>query len=94
MYNYHWTYQIQKSNLQQAKVKKGKFNYQGKFYTCNLWQAQGELRIRNEQGRVLAVKKGDRFGLLGTSRDNAQKIDVTKPPYFQIVKTAVAILQD
>ncbi len=86
--------QIQKSNLQQAKVKKGKFNYQGKFYTCNLWQAQGELRIRNEQGRVLAVKKGDRFGLLGTSRDNAQKIDVTKPPYFQIVKTAVAILQD
>lgn len=79
---------------QQQAVKKGKFNYQGKLYTCNLWQAQGELRIRNEQGKVLVLKKGDRYGLLGTNRESAQKIDVTKAPYFQIVKTAVAILQD
>ena len=76
------------------EVKKGKFNYKGKLYTCNLVLSIDELRIRNEQGKVLAIKKGDRFGLLGTNRDNAKKIDVTKPPYFEIIKTAVAALKD
>ena len=75
-------------------IKKGKFNYNGRNYACSLWQSLNELRIKNEQGKVLAVKKGDRFGLLGTSRDNAKKIDVTKPPYFHLIKTAISVLQD
>ena len=75
-------------------IKKGKFNYKGKNYACSLWQSLDELRIKNERGKVLAIKKGDRFGLLGTSRDNAQKIDVTKPPYFHLIKTAISVLQD
>jgi single-stranded-DNA-specific exonuclease len=83
------------SNIQkktQENIKKGKFNYQGRTYTCSLWQSLNELRIKNEQGKVLAIKKGDRFGLLGTSRDNARKIDVTKQPYFSLIKTAIAVL--
>ena len=75
-------------------IKKGKFDYNGKTYACSLWQSLNELRIKNEQGKVLAIKKGDRFGLLGTTRDNAQPIDVTKPPYFHLIKTAIATLQE
>lgn len=75
-------------------VKKGKFDYNGRTYACSLWQSLNELRIKNEQGKVLAIKKGDRFGLLGTTRDNARQIDVTKPPYFHLIKTAIATLQD
>lgn len=75
-------------------IKKGKFDYNGRTYACSLWQSLNELRIKNEQGKVLAIKQGDRFGLLGTSRDNARQIDVTKPPYFHLIKTAIATLQD
>ena len=74
-------------------VKKARFNYNGKVYACSLWQSLKELRIKNPQGKILAVKKGDRFGLLGTSRDNAQSVDVTQPPYYQIIKTALAALE-
>ena len=74
-------------------IKKGKFNYNGKSYTCSLWQSLNELRIKNEQGKILSIKKGDRYGLLGTTRDNAKQIDVTKPPYFHLIKTAISVLQ-
>ena len=82
------------NNKANNNIKKGKFNYQGRTYACSLWQSLNELRIRNEQGKVLAIKKGDRFGLLGTSRDNARKIDVTKPHYFHLIKTAISVLQE
>ncbi|VEP12151.1 Single-stranded-DNA-specific exonuclease RecJ [Hyella patelloides LEGE 07179] len=75
-------------------IKKGRFNYNGRTYACSLWQPLNELRIKNEQGKVLAIKKGNRFGLLGTSRNNARKIDITKPPYFHLIKTAISVLQD
>lgn len=85
---------IIQNKTQTTNIKKGKFNYQGRVYFCNLWQSLDELRIKNDQGKVLAIKKGDRYGLLGTSRENAKKIDVTKPPYFQLIKTAIAVLKD
>ena len=75
------------------KVKKAKFNYKGKTYACSLWQSLNELRIKNPQGKVLAVTKGDRIGLLGTTRDNAQSVDVTQPHYYQLIKTALAVLK-
>ncbi len=74
-------------------VKKAQFNYKGKVYACSLWQSLNELRIKNSQGKVLAVTKGDRVGLLGTSRDNAQSVDVTQPHYYQLIKTALAELE-
>ena len=74
-------------------VKKARFNYRGKVYACSLWQSLNELRIKNPQGKVLAVTKGDRIGLLGTSRDNAQSVDVTQPHYYQLIKTALAVLE-
>ena len=60
-------------------VEKARFNYKEKIYACSLGQSLNELRIINPQGKVLAVTKGDHIGLLGTSRDNAQSVDVTQP---------------
>ena len=74
------------------KSKKAKFNYQGRSYACSLSPIINELRIRNEQGKVLAVSPGSSEGLLGTSRDNAQKIDVTQPYFQQLVTTALTAL--
>ncbi len=74
--------------------KKAIFNYQGRTYACSLSSSINELRIRNKQGKVLAVCPGSKEGLLGTTRDNAQKIDVTKPPFEQLVKIALGTLRE
>ncbi len=73
-----------------ATPQKAAFEYQGRPYHCHL--VENELRIKNPQGKVLAVTKGQRTGLLGTSRDNAQTVDVTQSPYYEIIKTAIASL--
>jgi single-stranded-DNA-specific exonuclease len=85
---------IHSSKNARTSIKKGKFNYQGRTYACSLWQSLNELRIRNDQGKVLAITKGDRFGLLGTSRDNARKIDVTKQPYSNLIRIAISVLEE
>ena len=72
----------------ESKIKKARFEYGGRSYACSFWESLEELRIRNSQGKVLAVKKGQRVGLLGTSRDTAQEVNVTQSPYYDIVKAA------
>ncbi len=74
------------------QIQKAVFTYNSRIYTCSLQQQLQELRIRNDRGKVLAVNKGDRLGLLGTSRDNAQEVNVTQPPYFQLIKAALKAL--
>ncbi len=74
------------------KLKKAQFNYQGRIYVCVLQESPSELRIRNQQGKVLAISKGDRFGLLGTTRDNAKQVDVTQPHYYKLIKAALMAL--
>jgi single-stranded-DNA-specific exonuclease len=58
-----------------------------------LWESLNELRIRNERGQVLAVKRGEKIGLLGTSRESAKEIDVTQPPFYQLIKAARLALE-
>jgi single-stranded-DNA-specific exonuclease len=53
-----------------------------------------ELRIRNPEGKVLAIQKGQRTGLLGVKREEAQKVDVTQPHYYQLIKAATRALED
>ena len=72
----------------ESQIKKARFEYGGRSYACSFWESLEELRIRNSQGKVLAVKKGQRVGLLGTSRDTAQEVNVTQSPYYDIVKAA------
>ncbi|EAZ89242.1 single-stranded-DNA-specific exonuclease RecJ [Crocosphaera chwakensis] len=68
------------------------FTYQGKEYICHYSQKEKELRIKNAQGKVLAVRKGQRKGLLGINRQEAKEIDVTQKPYFDIIKAAMNTL--
>jgi single-stranded-DNA-specific exonuclease len=74
-------------------VKKAVLNYQGRTYLCNFWESLQELRIKSDRGNILVVRRGQKTALLGASRDTAQEIDVTKQPYQQLVKAAVAALQ-
>ncbi len=74
-------------------IKKAQFNYQGKIYACVLQNSPDELRIRNTQGKVLAISKGNKFGLLGTKRDNAKQVDVTQPHYYKLIKAALSALK-
>ena len=73
-------------------VKKAVFTYKTRVYRCSLQQELKELRIKNDRNLVLSVHQGDRIGLLGTSRDNAKEVNVTQPPYFQLIKAALKAL--
>jgi single-stranded-DNA-specific exonuclease len=74
--------------------KQAVFNYEGRIYTCSLEVSINRLKIRNQNGKVLAVNKGDRVGLLGMNRDNSQEVNVTKPPYYQLIKAALGALNN
>jgi single-stranded-DNA-specific exonuclease len=41
---------------------------------------------------VLVVEKGQRTGLLGTQRDRAQVVDVSRPHFYKLIKAAVQAL--
>jgi single-stranded-DNA-specific exonuclease len=74
-------------------TKKAKFEYNGGIYACSLWESINELRIKNDRGEVLAVGRGKRTALLGTSRENAKEVDVTEPSYYHLIKAALAALE-
>ncbi len=74
-------------------IQKAVFTHNGRIYVCS--KSCQELRIRNDRGDVLAVHQGDRQGLIGKSRNEAKSVNVTQPPYFQLIKAALqAIAQD
>ena len=76
----------------QKNVQKAVFTNNGRIYVCS--KSSQELRIRNDRGHVLAVSKGDRTGLIGKSRDEAKQVDVTKAPYFQLIKAALRAIDE
>ena len=73
-------------------IQKAVFTQNSRIYVCS--RTAKELRIRNERGNVLAVSKGDRTGLLGKSRDEAKQVDVTKAPYYQLIKAALKAIEE
>ncbi|XTZ09905.1 MAG: single-stranded-DNA-specific exonuclease RecJ, partial [cyanobacterium endosymbiont of Rhopalodia yunnanensis] len=68
------------------------FRYQGRNYQCSFSKTEKELKIINDQGKMLAVKRGQQQGFLGTTRENSQKVDITQPRYFNLIKAAMEIL--
>lgn len=68
------------------------FHHQGKQYTCHYFEKEKELRIENAQGKTLFIQQGNKTGLLGTNRQGAKEIDVTRSPYYEIIKAAVQVL--
>ncbi len=79
--------------------KKAEFYHNERRYTCSLVEmrqgasVQSELRIRNSEGKVLAIQKGERIGLLGIKREEAKEVDVTQPHYYQLIKAATRALE-
>ncbi|CAD0225407.1 MULTISPECIES: single-stranded-DNA-specific exonuclease RecJ [Planktothrix] len=76
--------------------KSAEFDYNDKQYSCSLSYVGNtqELKIRNQKGEVLAIKKGQRFGLLGKSRQDAQTVDVSQPVFYNLIQAAVRALED
>jgi single-stranded-DNA-specific exonuclease len=74
--------------------QKASFEYDRRYYSCGLYPIESklELRIRNDRGQVLAVEKGQKIGLLGTSRDNARSVDVSQPRFYHLIKAAMKAL--
>ncbi len=75
-----------------SPTKKAEFYHNERRYTCSLSDSLNELRIRNAEGKVLAVQKGQRIGLLGIKREEAKEVDVTQPHYYQLIKAATRAL--
>ncbi len=73
--------------------KKAEFYHNERLYTCSLYESLNELRIRNPEGKVLAIQKGQRTGLLGTKRQEAKEVDVTEPRFYQLIKAATRALE-
>ena len=69
------------------------FDYNQRHYTCSLSTSLNELKIKNSEGKVLAIQQGQRIGLLGTTRQDAHEVDVTKPHYYQLIKAAMRALE-
>ena len=73
--------------------KQTTYDYQGRTYHCCLWENLQELRIENDQGNLLVVSKGNRKGQLKTNSQELKTIDVTQPPYYEVIKAAVSALE-
>jgi single-stranded-DNA-specific exonuclease len=69
---------------------KAEFDYYDRTYSCSLSRSGDlqELRIRNSQGQILTIQPGQKTGLLGNSRENAQEIDVSRPFFENLIQTA------
>lgn len=83
---------IRVSESAPSSIKKAEFYHNERRYTCSLWESLNELRIKNDQGKVLVIQKGQRTGLLGFNRDEAKQVDVTQPHYYQLIKAATRAL--
>ncbi|BAZ46260.1 single-stranded-DNA-specific exonuclease RecJ [Chondrocystis sp. NIES-4102] len=73
--------------ISSQNIQKVVFTHSGRIYVCS--KSRQELRIRNDRGDVLAIKQGERYGLIGKTRSQAKSVNVTQPPYFQLIKTAL-----
>ncbi len=68
------------------------FNYQERKYDCSMSPDKARLTIVNAQGQALVVNKGQKIAeLIGAKA--IESVDITKPYYFQLIKTAMKMLE-
>ncbi|MBD2682610.1 MULTISPECIES: DHH family phosphoesterase [Nostoc] len=70
------------------------FEYNQRKYTCGFYKngLAAELRIKNPEGKVLAMQPGQLNGLLGTNRQDAKQVDISQPQYDSIIQAALQAL--
>ncbi len=78
------------------KPVRATFEYGDRQYICGIYQkgSSAELRIKSPENKVLAVQSGHNIGLLGINREQAQKVDISQPPYYNIIQTALKALEE
>jgi len=71
------------------------FEYNGREYICGIYQNgdSAELRIKSPEEKVLAVQSGQDIGILGINREQAQKVDISQSPYYDIIQAALKALE-
>ena len=74
---------------------KAEFYYNQRRYTCGIFSGESspELRIRNSEGQVLAVEQDKKTGFLGTKREDAREVDISKPHLYNLIKQALSALE-
>ncbi len=83
-------------DLSGAGSQKAAFEFGDRPYSCQLKALEGdrkELLIRNDRGEVLAIEQGQANGLLGKSREEAKIVDVRRPRFKELIKSALAALE-
>ncbi|NJK74231.1 MAG: hypothetical protein HC942_09140 [Microcoleus sp. SU_5_6] len=73
---------------------KAEFYFDHRRYICSLVQVDRakELKIKNHLGLVLAVKQGQKVGLIGKTRQDARQVDVSQPYFYNLIKAAMSAL--
>ena len=69
------------------------FNYQDRDYDCSISDDKLRITIINEQGGALVINKGQKIAELINPAAPIESIDITKPFYFQLIKSAMQVLQ-
>jgi len=74
---------------------KAEFYYYKRKYTCCIVKTElsKELRIRNEEGEVIAIEQGKRFGFQGKKRESSKQVDVSQPYFYNLIKAAISALE-
>lgn len=74
---------------------KAEFYYSQRKYECqvvvlpDVEEDIKELRIRNHEGEILAVRQGQKIALRGKTRATSQEVDILKNNYYNLIKAAV-----
>ena len=73
---------------------KAAFDYKQRHYSCGIFKTDSlpELRIKNSEGKVLALKLGKTTGLLGSKREEATEVDLSIPHFCSLVQAALSAL--
>ena len=74
---------------------KAAFDYKQRHYTCGLFPKTSlqELRIKNPEGKVLAIEPGQTKGLLGSKREDATEVDLSLPHFYNLIQAALSALE-
>jgi single-stranded-DNA-specific exonuclease len=78
--------------ITKGEIKKAIFVHGGRAYDCSFRESINEIKIRNDRGQVLAIQKGQRFGLLGETREKSRPVDVTQPNFYTLIQAAANAL--
>ncbi len=74
--------------------QKTEFVHEERAYSCRLleFETGRELRIRNAQGKVLAIQQGQRLGRLTKNPSDTVEVDVCQPYYYSLIRSALSAL--